>query len=151
MSVKAAARGMTLVETLVAMLVFGFGLAGIAALLVLGLRAGREAALEAEAVARLAAIAEELRALSGDDAQPLATLTGGTAVEACATAPARCAREQAAARALARWQAELERELGAAATLALAPPADAATPWRIEIGWRDRRNGERRLRSSIAP
>ncbi len=142
---------MTLLETLVAMLVLGFGLAGVAALLVLGLRAGREAALEAAAVARLAAISEELRALAGGDEVPLATLNGTTVAAACAAVPARCAREQAAALALARWQADLRRELGAAATLALEPPVDGATPWRVELGWRDRRGGLRRLRSSVAP
>lgn len=151
MSVNSRARGMTLIETLVAMLVFGFGLAGIAALLVLGLRAGREAALEAEAVAHLAAIAEELRALAGGDAAPLAVLAGSSAAEACAAVPARCAREQAAALALARWQADLQRELGTAASLALEPPVDGATAWRVELGWRDRRDGARWLRSSIAP
>ncbi|MFO1376869.1 MAG: hypothetical protein U1F14_07690 [Steroidobacteraceae bacterium] len=60
-----SARGMALVETLIAALVFGIGLAGIATLLVLGLRTQREAARESGAATLLTGIGEEIRALTG--------------------------------------------------------------------------------------
>jgi type IV pilus assembly protein PilV len=56
------ARGFTLVEALIAMLVLSIGLLGIAALHVETLRAGRSALLHTKAVSMAADLAERIRA-----------------------------------------------------------------------------------------
>jgi type IV pilus assembly protein PilV len=56
------ARGFTLVEALIAMLVLSIGLLGIAALHVETLRAGRSALLHTKAVSMSAGLAERIRA-----------------------------------------------------------------------------------------
>jgi type IV pilus assembly protein PilV len=56
------ARGFTLIEVLIAMLVLSVGLLGIAALHITTLRAGRSALLHTEAVSVVAGLAERIRA-----------------------------------------------------------------------------------------
>jgi Tfp pilus assembly protein PilV len=62
---RAACRGATLVETLVAALLLAVGVLGTAVLLVHGLQANRSALLRSEAVGLAADLAERLRAGRG--------------------------------------------------------------------------------------
>lgn len=146
-----SARGMALVETLIAALVFGIGLAGIATLLVLGLRTQREAARESGAATLLTGIGEEIRALTGGDAAALAVLGGADLEARCREAPAACERETAAAAADERWQARAGALLGASGSAGIERIEGAAAGYRLRLRWSTRPGEERVAATRIEP
>ncbi len=144
-------RGLALIETLVAALVFGIGLAGIAGLLVLGLRAQRDAAQESGAVQLLAGVGEEIRALTGGDTVTLAALSGADPAASCRERPADCDREAAAALAAGRWRERVQQVLGPAAVADIERVEDSATGYRVFLRWRSGRVASRVAVARIEP
>jgi len=117
-------RGVSLVETLVALVVLSIGLLGIAGLLVEGLRSSRSALLRTVAVQLAADLAECIRANPGARmAYATSHYPAAPAPQDCApraASPGRnCSEAQLAEDDLARWQREVRRTLP--------PPADPAT------------------------
>ena len=149
--VTAGQCGLSLVETLIAALVFGIGLAGIAGLLVLGLRVQRDAAQESGAALLLADIGEEIRALTGSEAATLAALDGADPAASCRERPADCDRETAAALAAARWREHAQRVLGPSAVAEVERLEDGAAGYRVQLRWRSGRVDSRSAVARIEP
>jgi len=111
------ARGFTLVEVLVALVVLTIGMLGIAAVYLEGLRSSRMALLRTQGVVLAADMADRIRAnryvVSGAQQYDPA-FTAATANDNCdrTTNPAStCTPAQMFANDLARWQAEIQARL----------------------------------------
>ena len=104
------ARGFTLVESMVALVVVSVGMLGIAGLYVTGIKSGRSALLRTQAVNLASDIADRIRsnrtALVNYD---MATYGGAPAVQGCVNGP--CTDAQLAEDDLARWQAAVQAQL----------------------------------------
>lgn len=144
-------RGFALVETLIAALMFGIGLAGIAGLLLLGLRTQRDAAQESGAVLLLGGIGEEIRALTGGDAGTLAALSGTDPAASCRERPVDCDRETAAALAAAGWRERAQQVLGPTAVADVERIEDGAAGYRVRLRWRTGRVDSRGAVARIEP
>lgn len=103
-SIRVQAKGFSLVEALVALVVLSIGMLGIAALYVESLRAGRSALLRTQAVMLAADMADRIRANPGAGASYIKTLNAtGTITAACDPGGAGCTPAQMAAHDIARW------------------------------------------------
>jgi len=104
---RAAQRGFTLVEVLVALAVLAVGLLGIAALYLDSLRAGRTAIYRTQAINVAADLADRIRA-NRESAVTYGTDFGDAvaAVPACLTAVG-CSAAEMAQHDLAEWKASL--------------------------------------------
>ena len=117
-------RGVTMVESLVALVVLSIGLLGIAGLFVESLRSSRTALLRTHAVNLAGDIADRILANgNARDAYDTATYAGAPAIHHCAPTAAdvgiNCSVAELAEDDLARWQAAVSNALPA--------PADPAT------------------------
>jgi type IV pilus assembly protein PilV len=126
------ARGFTLVETLVALVVMAVGLLGIAALYVEGLRAGRTSVYRSAAVTLASDMADRIRANPAGNY----TGTGPGADNACVNGGLDCSPDELAADDWFHWLEDLRGRLpaGAAASvesLAVAP----VTEFEITVSW----------------
>lgn len=142
------ALGVTLVETLVALLVLSVGMLGIAGLFVQSVRNSRTALLRTHAVNLVADMTDRIRAnANAGRAYDLATYGNAPAVRNCApthdAADANCSVEQLAEDDLARWQAAVRATLP---SLGDAPPGteveylEPAAPgqperYRVAVSW----------------
>ena len=128
-----AARGFTLIEVLVALVVMSVGMLGIAALYLEGLRAGRTAIYRTTAVNLVADMADRIRAN-----QPAGNAYAGTgpgADEACVNGDADCTPAELAADDWFSWTGQVEAQLpeGAGAEILITPaPAPVYT---ITLQW----------------
>lgn len=115
--IRRAARGFTLIEVLIALVVLAIGMLGIAAVYLEGLRTSRTALLRTQAVVLAADMADRIRAnryvLTGSLLYDPAT-TAAAANSNCdkTTDPAStCTPAQMFANDLARWQAAVQTRL----------------------------------------
>lgn len=144
-------RGVTMVESLVALVVLSIGLLGIAGLFVESLRSSRTALLRTHAVNLAGDIADRILANgNARDAYDTATYAGAPAVHRCAPTAAdagiNCSVAELAEDDLARWQAAVSDALPAPvvdpATAAVVDYTGAANPgrpdrYRITIAWQE--------------
>lgn len=133
-------RGFGLVETLVALTLLALGLLGGMALLIAGLRSGREALQREAAVALAADLGERLRANRAAavhyrlDADSELAAPDGVCV---AAAP--CTPEARARLDLEQWLQQLQRQLpGAEAVISVPDDADSPQLVTVELRWSSR-------------
>jgi type IV pilus assembly protein PilV len=108
------ARGFTLVESLVALVVVSVGMLGIAGLYVTGIKSGRSALLRTQAVNLASDIADRIRSNRGGLANyDMDTWAGAPAEQGCVNpaAAAPCTDALLAEDDLARWQAAVQAAL----------------------------------------
>ena len=144
-----AARGYTLAEALVALLLLSAGLLAGAAVVLEALRHERAATERAAALRVVVSLAEELRASPRPDGRPLMSVTGIDPAEACGSHPPSCPAEAAAAAALqvaSRW---VNRALPAGATVSVEVPAADLPSYRIHVAWPGGEPDSSRLRLAV--
>jgi type IV pilus assembly protein PilV len=147
---SAFARGMSLVECLVALLVLTIGLLGMARLMVEGLRNGRLALVRTQAMNLVSDMTDRIRANpEGRDAYDCASYLGGPAEQGCAptsgTSGTNCSAMQLAEDDLARWQNAARTKVPlisgdrCAANVVYAPPAAPNDPakYSISVSWNE--------------
>jgi type IV pilus assembly protein PilV len=144
---RRTARGITLVESLVALLVLSVGMLGIAALFVSSVRFNRTALLRTQAVNLVSDMADRIRAnVSARDAYALDSYGGAPAAQDCAPTPdaagSNCTIQQLAQDDLARWVAAVGATLpppggDAEATVVEYTPAAGGGPERyaVQVSW----------------
>lgn len=143
------ARGVSLVETLVALVVLSVGLLGVAALLVQSVRGSRTALLRTQAVNLVSDMADRIRANANagaayDTAQ---YADDGPAENGCAATAAdrdgaNCTMEELAQDDVARWRADVRELLpgeAPAADVEYFASAGAGSPERyaISVAWEE--------------
>ncbi|MBM4196876.1 MAG: type IV pilus modification protein PilV [Gammaproteobacteria bacterium] len=127
------ARGFTLIEVLVALVVMAVGMLGIASLYLYGLREGRSAVYRTAAVTLASDMADRIRA------NPAGTYDGAGpgADNSCVNGGVDCAPEELAADDWARWLADLDERMPQDSTATI--EADLSAPpiveYRITITW----------------
>lgn len=128
------ARGFSLVESLVALVVLSVGLLGIAALYVSALRFGRTALLRSDAVTLAGDMADRIRAnVSGGANYAMAAGATYTAVPACAAAG--CTAAQMATTDKAQWAALLARTLPAGTGTVAVDTATTPATYTVTVQW----------------
>ncbi len=128
------ARGFSLVESLVALVVLSVGLLGIAALYVSALRFGRTALLRSDAVTLAGDMVDRIRAnASGGANYALAAGAANTAVAACSAAG--CTAAQMATTDKAQWAALLARSLPAGTGTVAVNTSTSPTTYTITVRW----------------
>jgi type IV pilus assembly protein PilV len=111
-------KGVSLVESLVALVVLAVGMLGIAALYVEGLRYGRAALLRSQAVVLATDMGDRIRANRGGGANYAKTVDQvGTENTDCETGGAGCDPASMAAHDIARWHQAVDARLGAPTAL----------------------------------
>lgn len=106
---RSAARGFSLVEALVALVVMSIGLLGIAALYVESLRSGTSALLRSQAVALASDMADRIRANPTAAASYTKGVDDvGTVTAACTGSTGTCSVAQMAATDIAQWTQQLD-------------------------------------------
>lgn len=133
-------RGLTMVESLVALVVLSVGLLGIAGLYVTSLRTGRTALLRTQAVNLVSDMSDRIRANGrGRGAYDLATYGGAPALHNCVLA-ANCSAAELAEYDLARWVANVNDTMpNPVAQLTFTPAAGAGLPdqYQILLTWQE--------------
>lgn len=144
---RTRSRGITLVESLVALLVLSVGMLGIAALFVSSVRFNRTALLRTQAVNLVSDMTDRIRAnVSARAAYALASYGGAPALQDCAPTPdaagSNCTIAQLAQDDLARWVDAVTATLPAPggntpATVVEYAPAAAGGPERytVQVSW----------------
>lgn len=105
--IRKAQRGLSMVESLVALVVLSIGLLGIASLYVTSLRTGRTALIRTQAVSLVSDLGDRIRANSRANttapaAYDLATYGGAPVTHGCVTA-SNCSADQLAEDDLSHW------------------------------------------------
>jgi type IV pilus assembly protein PilV len=136
------ARGITMVEALVALVVISVGMLGIAGLYLSSLQAGRSANLRVQAVNLAAEMADRIRANRGGLAAY--TLASGTLPAAVNCVAANCTPAQLAQSDLNVWVTALRAALPGTANGAIAvqdlrttAPPVPLFQYRITVSWRE--------------
>ncbi|MGD9596973.1 MAG: type IV pilus modification protein PilV [Steroidobacteraceae bacterium] len=137
----AAQRGITMVESLVALVVLSIGLLGIAGMYVMSLQTGRTAMLRTQAVNLVSDLGDRIRANgSAGIAYDLAAYGGAPAEHACVVV-ANCSAAELAEDDLARWLDSVDDTLptGVNAQVVFTPAAATGLPdqYRIDLDWRE--------------
>lgn len=128
---RAAQRGFTLVETLVAMVVISVGMLGIAAMYVEGLRAGRTSVFRTAAIGLASDMADRIRA----NTTAGAAYAGAGADNNCVNGAADCTPVQLAADDIFWWSQSVAALLpGGEADITVAPGAPLNS-YTITINW----------------
>ena len=137
-SAAATARGFTLVEVLVALVILSVGMLGIAALYLEGLRASRDALVRTQAVALAADMADRIRAnryiVAGAGAYDPALVTAAQ-VAACETAGSTCTPSQMYANDLYRWQQAVQTALPAGTATVTFQIVNSLPTYTITVTW----------------
>jgi type IV pilus assembly protein PilV len=131
---RRAARGFSMVEALVALVVLAVGMLGIASLYVTTLRASGSATSRMQAINLATDLGDRIRAnrTAGDAyaGDPAGTLT------TCVGATVSCTAEQMAAHDLAVWQAAIQAALpGAPVGVVNVDTATTPTTYQIQVSW----------------
>jgi type IV pilus assembly protein PilV len=145
------ARGMSLVECLVALVVLAIGMLGMASLILEGLRTAHLALLRTQAVNLVSDMMERIRANpSAGRAYECASYAAGPSERGCARTDvisgASCTPAELAEDDLARWQSTVRSVLPVesvdlcAANVAYteAGAADAPSQYRVSVSWQQR-------------
>ena len=132
---RRGARGFSLIEALVALVVLSVGLLGIAALYVTSVSSGRTASLRGQAVLLAADLADRIRANRGGGlAYDDATSGVGAINAACLQGGGGCTPTQMASEDKAEWLALIAARLpGATATVQVIQPVP--NTYLITINW----------------
>lgn len=127
--------GISLVESLVALVVLSIGMLGIAALYVESLRSGRTALLRTQAITLAGDMADRVRANRGAEGAYEDTVTSAQTDEECEQAGAGCTMEELAHHDKAVWLGAIEAALpGGAGTIDVDDTTTPAT-YTIQITW----------------
>lgn len=133
-------RGITMVESLVALVVLSVGLLGIASLYVISMQSGRTAMLRTQAVNLVSDMADRIRANGlGGEAYDSAEYGGAPAERAC-VADENCTAAELAEDDLARWEAAVTAALPSPTTTVVYEEAAVAgrpDRYTISIDWRE--------------
>lgn len=148
------ARGVSLVEALVALVVLSVGMLGIAGLYVESVRNGRTALLRTQAVSLVADMGDRIRAnANGADAYDSAAYGGAAAEHDCSPTPdsagGNCSVAELAEDDIARWQAAIAATLpafedrAANGVIEYVPRANAREPdrYRVTVNWQEPNGG----------
>jgi len=131
---KARARGFSMVEALVALVVLSVGMLGIASLYVVTLRSSGSAISRMQAVNLASDLADRIRA--NRTAREAYEEAG--ADEECVGETAACSPDDMAAHDLFLWDAQLEATLGASAAGSVAVDgAGALRTYTITVSWKE--------------
>lgn len=146
-----ANAGFSMVEALIAVLIVGIGLMGVASLIVESLKNGHGALLRTQAVNLVSDMQERIRANPlGGDAYDCAKYSGGPALLGCApsgavSAAMSCTARELAEDDLAEWQRAVRRALpsvmrGSCAGEVRYAAGDATEPARytVSVSWQQR-------------
>lgn len=135
-SLPRSARGMSLIEVLVAVLVLAVGLLGVAAMQALALRGGQGSLESSQAVMSANSIIEAMRA---NRINAASYVYNGTA--ACASVPA--AGSSLASNDLNNWVTQLKATVGSGAgdTTTCGSISVVGGLYRVTVQWDDRRAG----------
>lgn len=134
-------RGISIVESLVALVVISVGMLGIASLYLASLQASRTAKLRSQAVELVGSLADRIRAnRDAATAYATATYSGAPAKQGCDTK--RCNEAALAQDDLARWLEDLKAGLpGGSAVTGTVVVTDRARPlvdnYLITVNWRE--------------
>lgn len=142
------ARGFTLVEALVAVVIMVVGLAGSAALLLKTIAQERESGSRRAALRLAASMADQLRAIRRPDGRAVLAITGIDAADACAGETTSCAAERAAGNFRSLWSAEAAAELPQGGIASVAVPDPRIPEYLISIDWPGNA-GIERLRAAV--
>lgn len=148
---RRAVRGISLVETLVALLVLSIGLMGVAALLLQSVRGSRTALFRTQAVNLVSDMADRIRAnANAGPAYTMETYGEGPAERGCVSTAAddggaNCSVNELAEDDLARWEQAVREALpgdGEATPVAVvehfaAPDASTPERYRVLVAWQE--------------
>jgi type IV pilus assembly protein PilV len=132
--------GITMVESLVALVVVSVGMLGIAGLYLASLKAGRTASLRVQAINLVSDMADRIRANKhGTTAYGSADYDGGPEAHECAKAT--CTADEIAENDLNSWFATIDdslRSLGAVGSVTYVDPGAPDVPrYVVAISWRE--------------
>jgi len=132
--------GVTMVESLVALVVISVGMLGIAGLYLASLKAGRTASLRVQAINLVSDMADRIRAnKNGKAAYGSAQYDGEPGAHECTTA--NCTSDEMAENDLNSWFATINdslRSLGAVGSVTYVVPAAPEIPrYVVAISWRE--------------
>jgi len=134
-----AQRGITMVESLVALVVLSVGMLGIASLYIASLKAGRSAMIRTQAVNLATDIADRIRSnRAGRGAYDTAGYGGGAKEHGCVGGT--CSADELAEDDLARWQTTLTQVMPGNAkgiVTYLAEPVSDVNQYTIVVSWRE--------------
>lgn len=139
------ARGFSLPEALIAIVIMVAGLAGSASMLLQTVRQERESGNHRAAIRIASSMADQLRAIRRPDARPVMAVSGIDPDTACAGTPANCAAEHAAQELRIAWAAEAAHSLPQGATITVAVPDPLICAYLISIAWAATGGGVERL------
>jgi type IV pilus assembly protein PilV len=128
-------RGFSMVEVLVALVVLGVGMLGVASLYVVTLRSSGSAISRMQAVNLASDLADRIRA----NRSAREAYEGAAANKGCVSATANCTPEDMAAHDLFLWDAQLAATLGASAEGSVDVEAAAGTlrTYTITVSWKE--------------
>ncbi len=136
-------RGITMVESLVALLVLSIGLLGIASLYVTSLRTGRTALIRTQAVSLVSDLGDRIRANSRATRSPaaaydLATYGGAPAQHGCVGA-ANCSADELAEDDLSHWLDNVNATLPGPVARVVVTPGATGFPdqYDIQLTWQE--------------
>lgn len=144
-----AARGFTLPEALLAIVITAAGLAGSALMLLQTVKQERESGSHRAAIRIAASMADQLRAIRRPDGRPVLAITGVDPVTACVDQPASCAPERAAAQMRITWSVEAAYSLPQGAMVEVAIPDPLVPEYLISIDWPATGSGMLHLRLPV--
>lgn len=142
--------GMSMVEALIAVLIVGIGLMGVAGLIVESLKNGHRALLRTQAVNLVSDMQERIRANPrGGDAYDCARYANGPTVLGCASpgvpSGSSCSARELAEDDLAEWQRAVRRTLpsvtpGSCAANVMYAAGDVTRPahYKVSVSWQQR-------------
>ncbi len=143
--IRAASRGFSIVEALVALVVLSIGMLGIAALYVESLRAGRSAIYRTQAVNLASDMADRIRAnRQGRNSYALPAGAAAPSPQTCSPpGTMNCTAQQLAQDDLAQWVASIAAQLPgngarpASGIVTVTPSAGAPLPseYTIQVTW----------------
>lgn len=130
------ARGFTLIEALVALVVLSIGMLGIAGLYLESLRSGRVTILRSQAVTLASDLADRIRSNRGGAAAYDDAVSGAGALSAdCTDGGVGCTPEEMAANDKAEWLAAIAAALPSGAATVAVDPATAPATYTITVTW----------------
>jgi type IV pilus assembly protein PilV len=141
-------KGVSLVESLVALVVLSVGMLGIAALYVEGLRSGRTALLRSQAVMLVTDMSDRIRAnRAGGTSYAKGADQAGTENTDCETGGAGCDPAAMATHDIARWHQAVDGRLGAPTALPggrgaiTVDTTTTPTTYQIRVSWSETNQG----------